>query len=482
MTTVGKEKFKVKLNGVIQGLIDSDFFKTIPFLSDFKIKVNESLSPDERALISNRNVFWNKVRESSPEKVILTKTKSKRSRGPGTKQREKKVILEERYKVQDRIMNPSQHDKETEVQENDSKYSLAFAMSYLIPEITVDEKNILVTSTLDYDKWIEKCDKVAAKHGKTFREVNKSIKRPTGKLLIFGQLNHTLFDMPSEGDWSHSVSLDTSKNFMVCHTGKFGPDPSDHVAYGANGWISKHNYLNEIQRTFRLVAIKKVSLKNVVQKRRRTLCLKPDSERATVFRKKKKSSIGFIYDAHKTSSRDTKKRANELFSASLTNVCKNMAPGIVMYLEGQDGNTTGYITKAIKRRHQLLAINFDPNVIGALAALDTVGTSLQATSVNKWSMRVSEASVVGCWLDYCGTLYGDSKSSPFTDICNLVYRNAFRPGGVVALSLCTRDPKTCDNSSELPGKLLQMFKGNYPAATIGDVFPYTGMIYFSITL
>jgi hypothetical protein len=71
-------------------------FEINPFVSDFKIKVNESLLPDEKALMSNRNVFWNKVRESSPEKVTLYTTKTKRSKGPGTKQREKKVILEER--------------------------------------------------------------------------------------------------------------------------------------------------------------------------------------------------------------------------------------------------------------------------------------------------------------------------------------------------------------------------------------------------
>jgi hypothetical protein len=337
---------------------------------------------------------------------------------------------------------------------------LVAAVSYLLPTVTDHEKKSLETREVDYRVWIDKCNAVAANHGMEFRLVKHSVKRPSGKLLLFGRLNHRAFDCTAGGDWSHCVAVDTTANYMAC-SNLDDPDPANHAAYGRTGWLSAYKYLSQthVQCTYRLVK----------------------SNPTLPTRKRRQPDTGFVYQAETISARGTKRRANELFSTLLDKVCKTMAPGTVMYLEGDDGNTSSYISEAIKRRHTTLIVNFDPLVVRALAARNT-GASLLASSVRSWSMRVMEASVVGCWLDYCSTLYGDASSSPFTDICNLVYRRAFRPGGIVAITLCTRDPKTCDTSADLPGKLVRMFQGNYPAAAVQDVYRYPGMMYCSVQL
>jgi hypothetical protein len=351
-------------------------------------------------------------------------------------------------------------------------------MFRLFPDMVPADWMSMRPLTVDYDAWIGKCDKVAAKYDMEFRLVHKSVKNARGKLLIFGQLNPAAIELDDDeavgADWSHCVAVDSHENHMECRyisKDRLG----ENAAYGRDGWLSKYKYFSKIERTYRLTKKRQKQAPPLTKRRKR-----PHQSKDQTSPKRKK--IGFVYDSQTISSRDSKKQANELFSASLDTVCKKMAPGMVVYLDGDDGNTSGFISDYIKRRHNLLVINMDPLVIAALASLNT-GASLLATTVNRWSMRVTEASIVGCWLDYCGTLYGaPSSSCPFADICNLVYRKAFRPGGIVAITLCTRDAKTCDSSTALPLKLLQMFKGNYPAAAIHDVFSYTSMIYFSITV
>ena len=374
--------------------------------------------------------------------------------------------------------------------QSESDTCLAVAVAYLVPDITDEEKKSLVLPASaeetggdqqPYQAWLNKCGLVAANHGLEFRLVKHSVKRPSGKLLLFGQLNYRLFDCPAGGDWSHCVSIDTVENYLACNN-LDDPDPANHAAYGRNGWMTTNRYLTQIHATYRLVEARRPTVRTTSSTP--PPAGSPPSSRSpetTRSRKRRQPDTGFMYNAATISARDTKRHANELFTASLDRVCKTMAPGTVMYLDGDDGNTSRYISGAIKRRHTTLIVNFDPLVIAALVTRNT-GASLLTASVNTWSMRVMEASVVGCWLDFCATLYGDTASSPFTDICNLVYRRAFRAGGIVAITLCTRDSKTCDPSSELPGKLVRMFVGNYPAASIQDVFHYSGMLYCSIQL
>jgi hypothetical protein len=347
----------------------------------------------------------------------------------------------------------------------ESDTCLVAAVAYLIPDLTTgDRRNLSLHTekTADYQAWLGKCNTVAAKHHMEFLPVKPSVKpgvAPRGKLLLFGRLNHRLFDCLADGDWSHCVAVDTAENYMAC-CNLVDPDPENHQAYGPGGWLSAYDYLAAGYATYRLVPLSPVP----PRKRRRL-----------------DTSVKFAYNAASISTRNSKKHANELFTASLDRVCKKLAPGLVMYLEGQDGNTSRYISPAVKRRHTTLVVNCDPSVVTSLVARDT-GASLLASTVQEWSRRVMEASVVGCWLDYCATLHGNAACSPFADICNLVFRRAFRPGGMVAMTLSTRDPVTSSPASELPGKILQMFIGNYHAATLQDVYSYHGMIYFSIQL
>ena len=386
---------------------------------------------------------------------------------------------------------------------------VAIAVGGLIPSITPDEKKKLEVDTQDYDECIVKINEVVKGHGMVFRPTKPTSKR-RGKLLLFGTLNSSLFNESPEGDWSHCVSVDFATNAIFCSCMN-GVPTDERIAYGADGWISKHDYLTQISHAFLLkplpgakcldayppaTALKRARRETeggVDDSRKRSCNSKRVSDHSTKKRisipnvapgaatPEQKESPEFIYDADAVSGRSTKKKANLLFAASLSKHCGKMNPGTVAYLEAQDGNTTSHIPSAIKKRHQLLAINFDPQVIADLA-LCKIPACLLTASVQEWSRKVAEESVVGCWLDYCSTLHGNDKnnSSPFNDICRLVYRRAFREGGVVAITICTRDSKTSDSSRNFPRKIRGMFKGNYPKAEIEDVFSYTGMMYVSL--
>ena len=368
------------------------------------------------------------------------------------------------------------------------------------------------------DHWLAT---IAAKFGMKFVETTEK----TGKLLIFGVLNHEVFpDSTNHGNWNTVVSTCSDRNYLWSSDISDTTSDYDHLAFGADGWLDKYNFLTKFHKMLRLVPINPDSPPSITKKKRgrpskkskdvekkrgkqskKSKCSEKKrgrpSKKSKCSEKKRgrskdvksplspdkpespdKPKSPMFYDVDDISNRDTKKKANQLFAESVTSVCLSMASGRVVYLDAQDCNTTSFIDDRIKKKHEITILNHDNTVIETMVVQKLVkGIGVQETSVHEWATKAMKHSVVACWLDYCCTLHGTVKSSPFHDISLLIFHQVFRVGGVLAITICTRDATS--KSIEVPDKILGLLLGNYPAAKITCRYAYRpSMLYFSFQL
>jgi hypothetical protein len=181
------------------------------------------------------------------------------------------------------------------------------------------------------------------------------------------------------------------------------------------------------------------------------------------------------YNTPIISSRDSKIRANELVKSAINRNCIKMVCGQIVYLEADDANTTSYLSGLNEHKHELVAINFDRKVCSSIMANTTNSLTVYYGSLFEYIQNSKKSRMVCLWMDYCSTFVGSAKSdwSPKKDYLSVIRRKIIRPGGIIALTICTRTRS--DPIQDLEGWLITKANEYYEDPEILHLYNYTGM-------
>jgi len=215
-------------------------------------------------------------------------------------------------------------------------------------------------------------------------------------------------------------------------------------------------------------------------------------------RNKRAKRARFLYPAHEVSKRQSKLQANVCFRDAVSKHCERQPSGTILYLDGQDLNTTGHLAD-VAPQHQRCIVNFDHKVFSeALRSPDLRRKmrlhppTLFPGAVRSFLSTCPRDSLAAVWLDYCCTLDGGRRLirqelleyCPRTDIEMALGNGCLRDGGVFAITICTRDGrrnKTTD-SRGLPAWFLETCRRHYSESRLLETIRYHSMVFVLVHL
>jgi hypothetical protein len=321
-----------------------------------------------------------------------------------------------------------------------------------------------------------------------------------GSFMVVGKLNHELFDEPDEGDWTHTVRVDTINDVIRCDTNEGGDFPivmSPALKYLLGGYGVKP-YFTDIYEVYNVnedeskqIELEDITLRVAAEAVEEVESV-PSAAKVNAKKKVAKKNAAFNRTIKESTKKVnyTPKYSGDLWDSPHKKVANKQillaahlhlqdVQGSLAVIDAQQANSSRMLIKEFPNR-QITFINDDPMIIAQ--ALETYGNELGNCNffsgrADKWISKQEIRSTALLWLDYCGAIDGNVSKGMFPrdDLKLALDKEIFTDGALLGITLCKRGNKSTTILTRVHAELLKTIQEKYPLAGIVTDIQYTSM-------